>query len=54
LHAYPMLRLFIETPEGAAMLESFPRLQQWMQQMQTRNSVRATSFHSTIETENGF
>jgi glutathione S-transferase len=54
LHAYPMLRLFIEAPEGAAMLESFPRLQQWMQQMQTRDSVRATSFHSTIDTENGF
>jgi glutathione S-transferase len=54
LHAYPMLRLFIETPEGAAMLELFPRLQQWMQQMQTRDSVRATSFHSTTDTENGF
>jgi glutathione S-transferase len=54
LHAYPMLRLFIETPEGAAMLGSFPRLQQWMQQMKIRKSVRATSFHSTAETENGF
>ena len=54
LHAYPMLRLFIETPEGVAMLESLPRLQQWMQQMQTRDSVRATSFHSTTDTDNGF
>jgi glutathione S-transferase len=54
LHAYPMLRLFIETPEGVAMLESLPRLQQWMQNMQTRDSVRATSFHSTADTENGF
>ena len=54
LHAYPMLRLFIETPEGMAMLESLPRLRQWMQQMQTRDSVRATSFHSTTDTDNGF
>jgi glutathione S-transferase len=54
LHAYPMLRLFIETPEGMAMLESLPRLRQWMQQMQARDSVRATSFHSTTDTDNGF
>jgi len=54
LHAYPMLRLFIETPEGVAMLESLPRLQQWMQNMQSRNSVRMTSFHSTTDTGNGF
>ena len=54
LHAYPMLRLFIETPEGVAMLESMPRLQQWMQNMQSRDSVRTTSFHSTTDTENGF
>ena len=54
LHAYPMLRYFIETPEGEAMLESFPRLQQWMQQMQARPSARATSFHTTAEAENGF
>jgi glutathione S-transferase len=54
LHAYPMLRLFVETPEGVAMLESLPRLQQWMQNMQSRDSVRTTSFHSTTDTENGF
>jgi glutathione S-transferase len=54
LHAYPMLRYFIEAPEGAAMLESFPRLKQWMQQMQTRPSTHATSFHATTEAENGF
>ncbi len=54
LHAYPMLRYFIETPEGTAMLASFPGLQKWMQQMQQRLSARATSFHSTTEAENGF
>ncbi len=54
LHAYPMLRYFIETPEGEAMLAEFPRLQQWMLDMQTRPSVRATSFHSTVDAENGF
>jgi len=54
LHAYPMLRYFVEAPEGAAMLESFPRLKQWMQQMQARPSAHATSFHTTTKTENGF
>lgn len=54
LHAYPMLRYFVETPEGETMLESFPRLQQWMRQMQVRPSALATSFHTTTEAENGF
>ena len=45
LHAYPMLHYFIETPEGAEMLESFPRLQQWLREMQVRDSVRSTAFH---------
>ena len=54
LHAYPMLRYFIETPEGTAMLALFPGLQEWMQQMQQRPSARATSFHSMTEAENGF
>ena len=54
LHAYPMLRYFIETPEGAEMLASFPRLEKWMRQMQVRPSARATSFHSTTEAKNGF
>ena len=54
LHAYPMLRYFIEAPEGEAMLESFPRLKQWMQQMQARPSAHVTSFHATTEAENGF
>jgi len=34
-----------ETPEGAEMLESFPRLQQWLREMQNRDSVRRTAFH---------
>jgi glutathione S-transferase len=50
LHAYPMLHYFIETPEGAAMLDEFPRLQQWLREMQGRDSVRATGFH---ESDNG-
>ena len=45
LHAYPMLHYFIETPEGAEMLDSFPRLQQWLREMQARDSVRTTAFH---------
>ena len=45
LHAYPMLRYFVETPEGEAMLLEFPRLRRWLQQMQQRPSVLATSFH---------
>ena len=54
LHAYPMLRYFMETPEGSTMLESYPGLEHWMQQMQARPSARATSFHTATETENGF
>jgi glutathione S-transferase len=54
LHAYPMLRYFVETPEGEAMLETFPRLKQWMLLMQARPSARATSFHATTESEDGF
>jgi glutathione S-transferase len=48
LHLYPMLSYFTETPEGLAMLDTFPRLQQWMHQMQLRPSVRATPFHSHV------
>jgi glutathione S-transferase len=54
LYAYPMLRYFIETGEGSAMLESFPRLNEWMMQMQTRASARATSFHWGDDSEDGF
>ena len=54
LYAYPMLRYFIETGEGEAMLASFPRLQEWLSQMQLRPSARATSFHSASDSEGGF
>jgi glutathione S-transferase len=47
LHFYPMLSYFIETPEGRAMLDGLPRLQQWLQSMESRSSVRATPFHGT-------
>lgn len=54
LHAYPMLRYFIETAEGVAMLESFPRLNEWLLHMQSRDSARATSFHWDSDSEDGF
>jgi glutathione S-transferase len=54
LYAYPMLRYFIETGEGEAMLTSFPRWQDWIGHMQNRPSARATSFHWGSESEDGF
>ena len=45
LHLYPMLSYFIETGEGARMVDSLPRLQQWFHAMESRDSVRATPFH---------
>jgi glutathione S-transferase len=54
LHLYPMLSYFTETTEGVAMLESFPRLQQWMRLMRLRHSVRATPFHTRAEDETEF
>ena len=45
LYAYPMLRYFIATEEGASMLRTHPLLDQWMAGMQLRPSARATSFH---------
>lgn len=54
LHAYPMLRYFVETPEGRSMLNEFPRLSDWLQGMTVRPSVRATSYHSPGGSEDGF
>lgn len=54
LYFYPMLRYFIETGEGSAMLDSFPRLGEWLTHMQSRDSVRATSFASASDNEDGF
>ena len=45
LYAYPMLRYFIETEEGASMLRAHRRLGRWMTGMQLRPSARATGFH---------
>ena len=52
LHFYPMLHYFIETPEGAALLDDFPRLQQWLHDMQNRDSVRATGFNTNTNDDN--
>ena len=54
LHAYPMLRYFVETPEGEALLDGHPRLARWLRQMQQRPSVRATSFHWPSDSTDGF
>jgi glutathione S-transferase len=54
LHLYPMLSYFIETPEGNAMLDTFPQLRQWMRQMQLRHSVRATPFHTRAKDQTAF
>ena len=44
LHLYPMLAYFVDTPEGASMMNQFPRLRHWLHAMQARPSVRATPF----------
>ena len=54
LHLYPMLSYFTETAEGIAMLDTFPRLQQWMRLMELRHSVSATPFHSQAEARTEF
>ncbi len=54
LHAYPMLRYLVETPEGRELLDRFPRLSEWLQNMAIRPSVRATSFHWAEGSEDGF
>lgn len=46
LYAFPMLLYFSQAAEGAALLASMSHLQQWLERMQTRPSVAATSFHS--------
>lgn len=42
LHGFPMLLYFVQTPEGASMLESHPRLQQWLNRIRNRPSVEVT------------
>lgn len=45
LHAYPMLRYFIETDEGERMVRGHRRLGAWIEAMQLRPAARATSYH---------
>ena len=51
LHLYPMLSYFVETEEGARMIDSLPQLQQWLRSMRLRDSVRATPFHEKADDE---
>ena len=54
LHAYPMMRYLVETPEGRALVDEFPRLSGWLQTMASRPSVQATSYHWPGGSEDGF
>lgn len=54
LYAYPMLRYFIETEEGANLLRARPRLSEWMQAMQLRPAARATGYHGDNDDSDGF
>jgi glutathione S-transferase len=54
LHLYPMLSYFVETAEGARMLDSLPQLQQWFHSMGLRDSVRATPFHGKSDDETDY
>jgi glutathione S-transferase len=42
LHGFPMFVHFVDTPEGATMLESHPRSQQWLDRMGKRPSAEVT------------
>ena len=42
LHGLPMLLYFVRTPEGRIILESYPGLQQWLDRMKQRDSVKTT------------
>jgi len=42
LHATPMLLYFAQTPEGTEMLGSAPGLQEWLERMTARPSVKST------------
>lgn len=54
LHLYPMLSYFVETPEGARMLDSLPCLQPWLRSMRLRESVQATPFHEKPDDESEY
>ena len=42
LHGFPMFLYFVQTPEGATMLESYPGLQKWLDRIRKRPSVKVT------------
>ena len=42
LHGFPMFLYFVQAPEGATMLESYPRLQRWLDRIRKRPSVEVT------------
>lgn len=42
LHLYPVLRYLALAPEGAALLQDFPRLAAWLETMAARRSVQST------------
>ena len=46
LYAYPMLLYFSRTREGDKLLQEVPRVQAWMERMQDRPSVLATTYHA--------
>ena len=54
LHLYPMLSYYVETPEGARMVNELPRLRQWLRSMRLRDSVQATPFHAVPDNETEF
>ena len=41
LHGFPMFVYFADTPEGAGMLASYPRLQQWLERMRKQPCAEA-------------
>jgi len=42
LHAAPILSYFLQTPEGAQMILSYPALSEWIARMQCRDSFKRT------------
>ena len=54
LYLYPMLSYFVETPEGARMVNRQPRLKTWLRSMRLRDSVLATPYHEVPDDETEF
>lgn len=45
----PQLTMFAEVPEGAAMLEAHPKLRAWVERMNARPSMKATTWDKLHE-----